>query len=172
MKPLLLAMTLFCALSIHAEESSVDLNLGLSASKSVLGLSYNNGRNQINVGLRGISYSGRDGFFLQPGIAYNRYLTDNGFYATAIYTLVYWGNDVTNFNFQSNGQGGYVVNEYVVYEKGWHSDLLMAGLGKSFQFTHWGIHLDAGLSTAANSEFGKVLGLWLGGGFSYRFHLD
>jgi hypothetical protein len=172
MKSALLFFSLLLASIVSAEDKSIDLNFGLSASKSVLGLSYTNGRNQFNGGLRGIAYSGRDGFFLQPGIAYNRYLTDNGFYATAIYTLVYWGNDITDFNVQSDGQGGYVVNEYVVYGKGWHSDLLMAGLGKSFQFQHWGIHLDAGLSTAANSKFGEVFGLWLGGGFSYRFHLD
>jgi hypothetical protein len=172
MKSTLLFLWLVLSASVAAAESSVDLNFGLSPSKSILGVSYTNGRNQFNGGLRGIAYSSRDGFFLQPGIAYNRYLTDNGFYVTAIYTLVYLGSDLTERNFHPNGQGGLFADDEILYRKGWYSDLLMAGLGKSFQFTHWGLHIDTGIGTPANSKFGEIWGLWIGGGVSYRFKLD
>jgi hypothetical protein len=169
MKITLLLLSLLVSTSVSAAESSIDVNFGLSASKSVLGLSYTNGRNQLNAGLRGFAYNSRDGLLLQPGIAYNRYLTENGFYAAAIYLAKYYSQDVKEYSFWNIANG---IEPETEVEKGWHSDLIMAGLGKSFQFTHWGIHLDGGVATNADSNFGTAWGLWFGGGFSYRFRLD
>jgi hypothetical protein len=140
------------SLTSASSQKSLDLNLGLSVSKSVLGAAYTDGMNQFNAGLYGFSYASRTGWFLEPGIAYNRYLTRNGFYVTSAYTFRY--RDMKDEN------------------KGWESGLFLTGLGKSFQFTHWGLHADAGLSTPATADFARRWGWWFGGAVSYRFHLN
>ncbi len=153
--------------STHAQQS-IDLNFGLSASKSVLGVSYTSGKNQVNIGLRGFAYSGRDGVFLQPGLSYNRYLAESGFYAWVAYIAEYQSDDIEGFvRDPVTGTIGYQVVE----RKGWYPGFALTGLGKSWQFTRWGLHADAGLSTPADSRFATKVGLYLGGGASYRFRL-
>lgn len=149
-------------------QQSIDLNFGLSASKSLLGVSYTSGRNQLNIGLRGFAYSSRDGWHLQPGVSFNRYITENGLYAWLAYVPEYRSQDVEALVGYGSGSG---FQYLVVEEKGWHPGYALAGVGKSWQFTRWGLHLDAGLTTYAGSDFGRGVGLYLGGAASYRFHL-
>lgn len=157
----LVALFALLTTSAATAQRSVDLNLGLSASKSVLGVSYTDGMNQLNVGLRGLGYSSRDGLFVAPGLAYNRYLTQNGFYATAGYTAFYYGGG-------DNGTPGLDDDR----EEGWEAGMLLTGFGKSFQFSRWGLHADAGLATPVSGDFARSWGLWFGGAVSWRFHLD
>lgn len=150
-------------------QNALDLNFGLSASKSVLGLSYRRGDNDFNLGVRGFSYSSHYGLHLQPGIAYNRYLTDNGFYASVIYVPEFRSKDVWEYTFNSSADP---LERRVTEEKGWHPGYLLMGLGKSFQFTRWGLHADLGAATPADADFGRVWGLYIGAAASYRFNLD
>jgi hypothetical protein len=149
-------------------KQSIDFNFGLSASKSILGFSFTTGKNQFNTGLRGLAYSGRDGYLVQPGFAYNRYITENGIYTSLIYVATYQSQNVQELVYNSEtGSFSYQLAE----QKGWDPGVLMAGLGKSWQYTHWGLHADAGIVTNAYSDFGTAWGFYLGGGLSYRFHL-
>lgn len=160
--------SLFLSVGFANAQTSIDVNFGLSASKSVLGVSYTSGKNQVNVGLRGFAYSGRDGVYLQPGLSYNRYLTENGFYAWVAYIAEYRSGD-------SEGLAWDPVNgtfvHHVVESKGWHPGFALAGAGKSWQFSHWGLHLDAGVGTPADAQVGRKWGPYLGGAVSYRVHL-
>jgi len=135
-------------------------------SKSIFGLSYRDGNNEFNGGFRGLAYSSRNGFVAEPGLSYNRYLTRNGFYAFVGYSLLYLNRDQTELVFNETGH-----RYETTYEKGWHSDLLFTGIGKSFQFTRWGLHADAGIMTTADSDIGKRWGWSIGGAASYRFKL-
>lgn len=160
--------SLFLSVGFANAQTSIDVNFGLSASKSVLGVSYTSGKNQVNVGLRGFAYSGRDGVYLQPGLSYNRYLTENGFYAWVAYVAEYHSQDSEELvRDPVTGSLGYAAVE----SKGWHPGFALTGLGKSWQFYRWGLHLDAGLSTPADARVGRTWGPYLGGAVSYRFHL-
>lgn len=164
-----LSVLVLC-LSIPASaQNSIDVNIGLSASKSLLGVSYTSGKNQVNVGLRGFAYSGRDGVYLQPGLSYNRYLTQNGFYAWVAYVAEYRSSDSERLAWDPVN-GNYV--RQVEESKGWYPGFALTGLGKSWQFSHWGLHLDAGVGTPADRQVGRKWGPYLGGAVSYRFHLD
>ena len=162
-----ICLLIFASISTGKAEKSLDINFGLSPSKSILGLSYANDMNQINFGLHGFAYQSSDGGYIMPGIAYNRYLTDNGFFATINYSFFYV-NQTTRAFVLNNG----ILEVESSKQKGWGSGMLGAGLGKSFQFTRWGLHADAGLATPATSDFGQAWGVWIGAGVSYRFHLD
>jgi hypothetical protein len=169
-RPALILFTVCMTLSKPGyTQSSIDLNFGLSPSKSLLGISYTHNKNQFNIGLHGLGYSGRDGVLVQPGLAYNRYLTNNGFYASASYNAVYLSQDIQDLTYDmGTSQFSYVTTE----RKGWHSGNFMLGLGKSWQFTSWGLHTDAGFGTPSTSDFGRSWGLYLGAAASYRFNLD
>ena len=150
-------------------DQSIDLNFGLSMPKSVLGLSYNYGRNQFNLGLRGLAYSTREGYFFQPGVAYNRYFTKNGFFGSVGLVTTYHNRDLWEIDFSDTTHlGRHIVTD----KKGWKAGLLFTGLGKSWQFHHWGLHADAGLATYANEDFARSWDYYLGGSASYRFHLN
>jgi hypothetical protein len=159
---------LMCAIPTFPQHA-LDLNFGLSASKSVLGLSYRRDDHDFNLGIRGFSYSNQDGLHLQPGFAYNRYFTNNGFYASAIYVPEFRSKDVWEYTFNSSADP---LERRVTEEKGWHPGYLLMGLGKSFQFTRWGLHADLGAATRADADFGRVWGLYIGAAASYRFNLD
>ena len=168
------ALALLASFSASAEkERFIELNLGLSASKSVLGVSYTSGKNQVNVGLKqfwlqspGENWSG----FFQPGISYNRYLTSNGFYATATFAPYYSRDHLYSMRFVGPDSNDYAFDSH--FKKGWHMGDLFLGAGKSFQFTHWGIHVDGGFVTPADADIARAWGYWLGAGASYRFKLD
>ena len=161
---ILIVLVLF---EIGKADRSIDINVGLTPSKSILGLSYTNGMNQINAGLHGFAYHSSDGGYLMPGMAYNRYLTASGFYTTVNYNFLYVDQVSRSFVF-NNGN----IEVETSKQKGWLSGTLGAGLGKSFQFTRWGLHVDGGLATLANSQFAQAWGWWLSGAASYRFRLD
>lgn len=161
-------INLACIVPVFSQKS-LDLNVGISASKSIIGLSYRQGDHEFNAGLRGFGYNSHDGLLLQPGVAYNRYFTENGFYASAIYIPTYRSNDSHEFTFNA----GTNAWEYrITEEKGWHPGFFLVGLGKSFQFTRWGLHADAGGVTDATSQFGQSWGIYFGAAASYRFNLD
>lgn len=155
----------FTAIASFAQKS-IDLNMGFTASKSILGLSYTHDTHQIAGGLHGFSFSSREGWHVTSGIAYNRYLTASGFYATAIYSFSYV--DLRNESLVPADVGWTYVTDP---ERGWVSEELMVGIGKSFQFTRWGLHLDGGLSTPATSRISRAWGWWFGAGASRRFRL-
>ena len=129
-------------------EKYIDLNLGLAPSKSMLGVSYAQDLNEVNVGIKSFAFGNSGEYALQPGVSYNRYLKPGGFYGTATYLPVTFS------------------------QEGVEAGSILAGIGKSFQFTSWGIHLDANLATPLTGEFAQAWGYWIGAGVSYRFKLD
>jgi hypothetical protein len=154
-------------------QTSLSGNLGLTLSKSIVGVSYTNGKNEWNFGLKDspILFGSRvmnDNGEFQPGLTYNRRLTANGLYASATYAPVY------------NRPGNYACNpgrfplygDRQCWDEGWNAGEVFLGAGKDFQWESWGITLDANLITPANRNFGTSLSFGLGAGMSYRFKLD
>jgi hypothetical protein len=78
--------------------------------------------------------------------------------------------DYNTVQWRTTGSGGYTAEP--IHLKGWSAGTFFLGGGKSFQFTHWGIHLDAGFVTPADADIARAWGYWLGAGASYRFKLD
>jgi hypothetical protein len=166
---LILAPSLSFPQEAKKVDESIDLNFGFSAAKSALGFSYNHGRNQFTLGFHGLAYSTRDGYFFQPGVAYNRYFTKNGFFGSVGLVTTYHNRDIWQVDFSDTiNPGRHVVTD----EKGWETGIIFTGLGKSWQFHHWGLHVDAGLATTADEDFAREWGYYLGGAVSYRFHLN
>ena len=143
---------------------AIDLNFGLAPSKGLLAIGYTTGMNQYNAGLSGFAANNSGDWLVAPALAYNRYLTPNGIYAAVSYDFYYI--DTENYALRFT-EGDVVIHKW--REKGWRSGMLRAGLGKSFQFERWGLHVDGGLLTPATSDIGRSLGVWLGAGASYRF---
>ena len=135
-----------CLTTRAGAEDYAALHFGLSASKSILGLSYSSGRNEVNAGLKGFAFTNSGDYAVRPGLTYNRTFTENGWY----------------------GGLGYAPE----YRDGWDTGDFMLGLGKSFQWPSWGLNVDANLLTAADGEFARTWGYWLGAGASYRFKLE
>lgn len=147
------------------------VNLGLSPSKTFLGGYYSWDRNQINLGTNLFAFTFEEGVFLaQPTLTYNRYLTDNGLYASVALQTTYLpeSHDIYTPPTPPDTVGSYRT----VHESDWDMPMIMTGIGKSFQFTNWGLHFDVNAITPLNDYFGKVWGLWVGGAASYRFKLD
>ena len=168
-KLILIFLGLSTSTSIHAEEY-LSLNAGLSVSKSILGVSYTRGQNELNIGLKGFVVSNSGEYVLQPGLTYNRYFTSNGWYGSIGYAPEYRNEDVLIAKYLSPGTYTYHFKR----EKGWTAGGVLLGMGKNFQFTTWGVNLDGGLAVPLNrSELNQTpLSLWVGAGISYRFKLD
>jgi hypothetical protein len=147
----LVGLLISCLFAAALAENHLALNVGLSAPKSLLGLSYASGMNEINAGLKGFRISGSGDYEILPGITYNRYFTGNGFYGSLTYSPGYRNED---------------------QDEGWNAGKFFLGAGKTFQWPSWGLNVDAGLSTAATDDFARALGFWFGGGASWRFRLD
>jgi hypothetical protein len=160
---------------IHADKS-VGFNVGIMASKSTLGISYLNGQNEVNVGLKNRpAYMFRSsGMYFQPGLTFNRYLGRSGFYGSLTYAPIY--AKMKHWDYLS-GDLAYSIQEPIVgddywIKEGWNSGEIFFGLGKSFQFTHWGIHFDGNLISPVTSQLGQTWFYQVGAGLSYRFNLD
>ena len=148
------------------------VNAGVNFSKTFLGGFYSWDRNQINVGTGFIAASRDKGVYVaQPSITYNRYLNDRAFYAS-VGILVPYQKDVYNEVREQAALPDTTWSTRKIKYADWRTPVLLAGLGKSFQFAHWGIHLDATFGTELNENFGQKIEPWFGGGLSYRFNLD
>lgn len=147
------------------------INLGIGYSKTFLGGFYTWDRNQINVGTDVLVFLFEEGILVaQPSITYNRYLTGNGLYTTVGIQTTYAPetHDVYTPPVPPQTQGTYRT----IKDPDWKTSALITGVGKNFQFTHWGLNFDANLLSPINRYFGRVWGVWIGGGLSYRFHLN
>ena len=149
-------------------ETHLALDFGLSVTKSVVGVSYTSGSNEFTGGLKGFAFSNSGEYYLKPGITYNRYFTENGWYGSVGYAPQYLVEDVLKSKTVSPG----VTTTIIERESGWNLGEAYLGGGKNFQFTSWGIHLDAGLAIPVVDDFVESTGLFLGIGGSYRFKLD
>lgn len=159
----------FCFTTTHAQRS-IDLNFGFATSKSNLGLSYAWERSEVNVGIKGFAWASRGGFTaIQPGITYLHRLTANNVYASVGYIASYSRTQYSEWVFDSTTATWTRLGTREV--RGWDPSSLSVGLGKSFQFTRWGIHLDVNAYTPFDREFGRAWGYSLGAGGSYRFRL-
>lgn len=163
------ATLLLLALSIPSiAETHLALDFGLSVTKSNLGVCYMSGKDEFNVGLKGFAFSNAGEYYLAPGLSYNRYFTDYGWYGSVGYSPEYLVEDVVKPRVVSPGVTAYDVHR----EKGWNWGELYLGGGKNFQFTSWGVHLDGGLAIPLVDNSTKSLELFIGIGGSYRFKLD
>lgn len=160
--------SIFLALPAKAE-SSLDLNFGLAPTKSVLGVSFTSGYDQLNVGVKGFVIGSR-GYLIQPGVTYNRYFTMKGFYGSLTYAPIYRNEEVSRFRRTGPNVGDYEFE--TLHVTGWEAGTAFLGAGKSFQFTRWGLHVDGGFVTPADAEVAQRWGYWIGAGASYRFKLD
>ena len=157
------------ALSIPSiSETHLALDFGLSVTKSSLGLSYTSDRNEFNAGLKGFAFSNSGEYYLAPGLSYNRYFTDNGWYGSIGYSPEYLVQDVLKSRVVSPG----VTTLEIERERGWNWGDLYVGGGKNFQFTSWGVHLDGGLAFPLSKDADNSIEPFLGLGGSYRFKLD
>ncbi len=156
------------ALSIPSiAEKHLSLDFGLSVTRSILGLSYTSGKDQFSAGLKGFAFSNSGEYFLAPGVSYNRYFTDYGWYGSVGYSPEYIVEDVVRYRVISPG----VTTLESHRENGWKWGELYFGGGKNFQFTSWGVHLDGGLAIPVGGEAANPLELFIGIGGSYRFKL-
>lgn len=148
----------------------VGINGGLGLSKTFLGGYYAWGRNQINVGTDVIVFAPEEGVILaQPSITYNRYLTASGIYVMLGVQTTYSPDSYEVYTAPTppETEGTYRT----VNKSSWRTPLLITGLGKSFQFTSWGLYCDVSILTPMDEYLGREWGVWVGGGVSYRFHL-
>lgn len=146
----------------------LSLNFGTS-SKSMLGLSYQDGRNVFNFGMMGVGVN-RDGSFgIQPGITYHRHFGDAGWYGALGYSVIYKQRDMLEINSSSPFIDDW---EHQQAGAGWNSSEILIGIGKNFQWASWGFNVDGGLALSGGDEFAKPLGYRVGLGGSYRFKLD
>jgi hypothetical protein len=151
-------------------QKHIALNFGLNSTKPLLGLSYSAGKNEINAGVKGFGWSGRDGWApVIPGISYNRLLTSSNIYGSVGWILTRYETVQLSGTFDSTSSQ-WILSERRVSSK-WDPGLLTMGIGKSIQYTHWGIHIDASLLTSLDDRFGQSWKTVVGIGTSYRFHL-
>jgi hypothetical protein len=163
---LLTALGIFSAQSpLHADEY-LSLNFGTS-SRSGLGMSYNLGRNSFSAGLMGLGFSDSRDLAIQPGLSYTRFFTDNGWYGTFGYSRAFKNNEDVSISTSSPGLDDWEGQNGT----GWASGEILIGAGKNFQWSSWGLNVDAGLALSGGSEFAKPLGYRAGLGGSYRFKL-
>lgn len=152
-----------------AAEKFIELDLGFAPSKSSLGASYTFDRNEINVGIKAFGFTSDGDYSIMPGITYNRYFTENGFYGSATYAPLY-RSEVSSSGMISGQPYDQIIGSRD--GSGWQAGAVFLGLGKTFQWKRWGINTDANLITPATDRFGKDWGFWIGAGASYRFKLD
>jgi hypothetical protein len=168
-KRLLLIASLIVTSRVCADEH-VGINFGFATSKSLLGASYTNGKNSFNAGLNGIAWWSSYGFTtFQPGFTYNRRLTNNNIYGTI--GLVGDYSNYRTIHYEPDSiPGFYRITKEETYWT-WATPVMTMGLGKTIQFTHWGIHFDFNLATPLDEKFGSAWGSLVGIGTSYRFKL-
>jgi hypothetical protein len=165
----LAGLLISAASSFARAEEHLGLHFGFTVSKSVLGVSYASGKNEFNGGIKA-GWFGARGYGIQPGLSYNRYFTGNGFYGSLSYAPLYESEEVSTYTSTGPNPGDYVIESSRV--SGWDPGFLSIGLGKTFQWTSWGIDFDASLLTPASGDLGRTWGYWIGAGTSYRFKLD
>jgi hypothetical protein len=170
----LFALAVFSLASMAFSESTdnryLGLNMGFGLSKNFLGAYYSWNRNQINAGTDVIVFVPEEGLLLaQPSITYNRYLTASGIYAMLGLLTTYAPDsyEVYAAAIPPETQGTY----HTVKRSSWRTPLFLIGAGKNFQFTSWGLYCDASLLTPLDNHIGRMWGIWIGGGVSYRFRL-
>jgi hypothetical protein len=159
------------ALPDPQEDRYLGINLGVGFSKTFLGGYYSWDRNQINVGTDVLAFLFEEGILVaQPTITYNRYLTNNGLYATLGLQTTYAPESSEEYTppVPPQTQGTYRT----IREDDWKTPVLITGIGKSFQYSSWGLHFDASLLSPLNEYVGRVWAVWLGGAVSYRLHLN
>jgi len=159
----------FCASAI-AQESAIDVNFGFTVSKSVLGVSYIRDGNELNLGLKRADWSLDEGASgLLPGITYIRDVANSGFFMSTglIPRNQTRGYFVVNTD-STNGAPPYSIQESTK----WITPLFTIGVGKTFQWPDWGLHLDANLGWAIPSRSIRDYNYTLGIGISQRFQLD
>ena len=176
MRTLFLTSVLFASIHAQSEEARFGaVNLGFALSKSVAGVSYAWGPNEVNLGLKSnpVEFWARH-TLVQPGLTLNRKLGPQDIYLSVTYAPIYLNLrqgagpvEIVAREGRSN-----FIGEPQYWEHGWNSGELFLGLGKTFQFTHWGFHLDANLITPATPDVGQAWAYWLWAGVSYRFRLE
>jgi hypothetical protein len=167
MKSALLVFSLVMAATAPADEKYIGLNFGTS-SKSMLGLSYQTGRNAFNFGMMGVGVNRHGSFGIQPGITYHRYFGDAGWYGALGYSVIYKQTD----GLEINSSSPFIDDWEYQQEAGWKSSEILVGVGKNIQWASWGFNVDGGLALSGGNEFAKPLGFRVGLGGSYRFKLD
>jgi hypothetical protein len=154
---------------------SVGINTGLILSKSTFGISYTDGKSELNFGMKShpLDLDPSSNQIFQPGITINRYLGTSGFYGSLTYAPVLINiEEFNDFDVHGVSKREPIFGHRYFMKDGWNSGEVFFGLGKSFQFIHWGIHLDGNLISPATGKFGQSWFYQLGAGFSYRFNLD
>lgn len=159
----LVILTLTLSTAIHAQ-SYLALDFGISSTKPTLGASYQAGKNEFTAGLKMFGWASSGEYSLSPGIGYNRYFTENGWYGSLAYAPEYRVEDVGTVSGTSTLS--------VERQKGWRAGNLSVGIGKQFQWTSWGLNLDGSVLSPANKNLGTDWAYWIGIGGSYRFKLD
>ena len=158
---------------LHAEKN-VAVNLGFTLSKSVVGLSYVCESNEINVGLKShpLGFLG-DLKFIQPGLTFNRAIHKSGIYGSVSYAPVFVTLPSNHWvTYHSRVGRANFIGSPALWKDGWNLGELFFGLGKTFQFENWGLHVDGNMITPVTSDITKAWGYWIGAGASYRFNLD
>ena len=146
------------------------INLGFGFSKPFLSGFYSWDRNQINAGTGLFAATFDRGVYIaQPSITYNRYLTAKGLYASVGVLATYQTDSYTEVREQA-GLPDTTWSTLKTKRPDWATPILLTGLGKNFQFTHWGIHIDASFGTELGKNFGNKIEPWVGAGLSYRFN--
>ena len=156
-------------------EKYVSLNVGPSPSKSVLGVSYTQGLNEINLGLKGLKLRPLVvDYNFQPGITYNRYLAASGaaqgLYGGLTWAPTYHYREVKIPMGSGSDPSAYTTESHS--ESGWLPGDVFAHMGRTFQFASWAINLDAGFTAPVAHTFAQDLDFGFGFGASYRFKLE
>jgi hypothetical protein len=172
-KHYLSALVLIASTTVWADDfvgSHYGVNLGFGYSKPFLSGFYSWDRNQINVGSGLFAATLDRGVYIaQPSITYNRYLTGKGLYASIGLLATYQTDSFTEVREQA-GLPDTTWSTRKIKQADWTTPLIITGLGKNFQFTRWGIHIDASFSTELGKNFGNKIEPWIGAGLSYRFN--
>ena len=148
------------------------INFGIGLSRPILSGFYYWDRNQVNLGTNLTLYTFEEGvLFAQPSLTYNRYLTSSGIYASLGLITNYIADQDEEVRVQGSPPDT-TWHYRTIDEPDWVSPLMIAGIGKNFQWTRWGMHLDANLITPFGKEFIRTWFPWIGIGASYRFKLD
>jgi hypothetical protein len=169
-KPILLA----CFVVGFSQASSsrhLDLHVGLSPSKSSLGIGIGDEIREFTVGLKNqpLEWFATRDVILQPGISYNHHITW-GFYASATYAPVFvrFGEEGP-YDLLTLSRRNPLAGEDYWLKDGWNAGEIFVGLGRTFRFNRFGITLDGNLISPATEDLARSWSYWIGLGISYRF---